>query len=238
MMVRIPAWKRAIDLALCLLALPLFCLICAVMSLILKIVSPGPVLFVQERVGYRGSRFMCYKFRTMIMGADTRSHQVHVDRLLSSNTAMVKLDEKGDSRMIPGSWILRTTGLDELPQIINVFRGDMCIVGPRPCLPYEFEMYQPWQRARFNSMPGITGLWQVSGKNRTTFDEMIRLDVSYSKTRTPSLDLWIIAMTVPALVVQVSDMFRAGKSGGHATASLIAHSGKTGGTPSLQPVVR
>jgi lipopolysaccharide/colanic/teichoic acid biosynthesis glycosyltransferase len=237
-MVRIPVWKRVIDVALCVLALPLFCLVYAVMSVVLKIVSPGPVLFVQERVGYRGSRFMCYKFRTMIMGADTRSHQAHVDQLLSSKAAMVKLDEKGDSRMIPGSWILRTTGLDELPQILNVLRGDMCIVGPRPCLPYEFEMYQPCQRARFNSMPGITGLWQVSGKNRTTFDEMIELDVSYSKTRTLSLDLRIIAMTIPALLVQVSDMFRARKSEGDAGASLAGQAGKAGATQSLQPVSR
>jgi exopolysaccharide production protein ExoY len=197
-MVRIPTWKRAIDLALCLLALPLFCLISAVMVVVIRLTSPGPLLFTQERVGYRGSRFKC--------------HQAHVDRLLSSNTAMVKLDEKGDSRMIPGGWLLRATGLDELPQIINVFRGDMCFVGPRPCLPYEFERYEPWQRERFNSMPGLTGLWQVSGKNRTTFDEMIRLDVSYSQTRTPSLDLWIISMTLPALLVQVSDTLRARRS--------------------------
>jgi len=211
-MVRIPTWKRAIDLALCLLALPLFCLISAVMVVVIRLTSPGPLLFTQERVGYRGSRFKCHKFRSMAMGADTKSHQAHVDRLLSSNTAMVKLDEKGDSRMIPGGWLLRATGLDELPQIINVFRGDMCFVGPRPCLPYEFERYEPWQRERFNSMPGLTGLWQVSGKNRTTFDEMIRLDVSYSQTRTPSLDLWIISMTLPALLVQVSDTLRARRS--------------------------
>jgi lipopolysaccharide/colanic/teichoic acid biosynthesis glycosyltransferase len=237
-MVRIPTWKRVVDLGLCIIALPLFGLVCAVMAVVLKIVSPGPVLFVQERVGYRGSRFMCYKFRTMIMGADTRSHQEHVDHLLSSKEAMVKLDEKGDSRMIPGSWILRTTGLDELPQILNVLKGDMCIVGPRPCLPYEFERYQPCQRARFNSMPGITGLWQVSGKNRTTFDEMIKLDVSYSEKRALSLDLWIIAMTIPALLVQVSDMFRARKPAGHAEESLAGHAGKTGGAPSLQPASR
>ncbi len=237
-MVRIPSWKRAIDLALCLLALPLFCLVFVGVAWVLKIVSPGPVLFVQERVGYRGSRFMCYKFRTMFMGADTGCHQAHIDHLLSSKEAMVKLDEKGDSRMIPGSWLLRTTGLDELPQIINVFKGDMCIVGPRPCLPYEYEMYQPWQRERFNSMPGITGLWQVSGKNRTTFDEMIRLDVSYALSSTPLLDLWIIAKTVPALVIQVSDMFRAKKGRVEGPGALGASADKAPGTPSLQPAAR
>jgi lipopolysaccharide/colanic/teichoic acid biosynthesis glycosyltransferase len=163
-------------------------------------------------VGYKGSRFMCYKFRTMVVNADSRSHQVYYDSLLNSSTSMVKLDAKGDSRLIPGAWLLRATGLDELPQIINVFRREMCIVGPRPCLPYEFEKYEAWQRERFNSVPGLTGLWQVSGKNRTSFEEMIRLDIRYSEARSPSLDLRIILMTVPALVVQVTDTRRARKS--------------------------
>jgi lipopolysaccharide/colanic/teichoic acid biosynthesis glycosyltransferase len=211
-MVRIPAWKRGIDVALCIVALPLLCLVAAVMCVIVKLASPGPVLFRQERVGYKGSRFMCYKFRTMVVNADSRSHQVYYDSLLSSRTSMVKLDAKGDSRLIPGAWLLRATGLDELPQIINVFRREMCIVGPRPCLPYEFEKYEAWQRERFNSVPGLTGLWQVSGKNRTSFEEMIRLDIRYSEARSLSLDLRIILMTVPALAVQVADTRSARKS--------------------------
>jgi lipopolysaccharide/colanic/teichoic acid biosynthesis glycosyltransferase len=237
-MVRLPAWKRAIDLALCLVALPLLCLICGVMALVLKITSPGPVLFRQERVGYKGSRFMCYKFRTMHAGAETKSHQAHYDQLLSSKTAMVKLDAKGDARLVPGAWILRATGLDELPQIINVFRRDMCIVGPRPCLPYEFEKYEPWQRERFNSTPGLTGLWQVSGKNRTTFDEMVRLDVRYSETRTLFLDLWIIMMTLPALVVQLSDTLRARLSRPRPARTQAPRAVETGATQSLQPATR
>ena len=124
---------------------------------------------------------------------------------MHTNAPMQKLDAKGDTRLIPGSWLLRATGLDELPQIINVLRGEMSIVGPRPCIPTEYEAYLPWQRQRCMAMPGLTGLWQVSGKNRTTFDEMVRLDIRYSQIKSFWLDVKIILLTVPALMVQVAD---------------------------------
>jgi lipopolysaccharide/colanic/teichoic acid biosynthesis glycosyltransferase len=117
---------------------------------------------------------------------------------------MVKIDTR-DSRLIPGGRILRATGLDELPQIINVLRGEMSIVGPRPCIPYEYEKYQPWQRERFDTLPGITGLWQVSGKNRTTFEEMMHLDIRYARTKTLWMDLRIIVMTPVAIATQIYD---------------------------------
>ncbi|MGA2015790.1 MAG: sugar transferase [Opitutaceae bacterium] len=212
--VNLPAWKRSIDLVCCLVALPFLCLITVLMAIGLRMASPGPILFRQERVGYKGSRFMCYKFRTMPVGADTKSHQAYLISLLGSNAPMVKLDAKNDSRLIPGGWLLRATGLDELPQVINVFRGEMSIVGPRPCLSYEYEEYKPWQRERFNAAPGLTGLWQVSGKNRTTFDEMINLDIRYAETRTFWLDMRIILMTVPALLKQLADTHQARKAQG------------------------
>jgi len=118
---------------------------------------------------------------------------------------MMKLDARGDSRLIPGSWLLRASGLDELPQIINVLRGEMSIVGPRPCLPSEYAEYQPWQRQRCDAIPGLTGLWQVSGKNRTTFEQMIRLDIRYVETKSFWMDIRIILMTIPALLVQIYD---------------------------------
>jgi lipopolysaccharide/colanic/teichoic acid biosynthesis glycosyltransferase len=211
--VNMPGWKRAIDLACCLVALPILCLFTGLMAIALRFSSPGPIFFRQERVGYKGRRFMCYKFRTMHSGADTTSHQVYLNSLQRSNAPMVKLDAKGDCRLIAGGWLLRATGLDELPQIINVFRGEMSIVGPRPCLPYEFESYEAWQKGRFNVVPGLTGLWQVSGKNRTTFEQMIRLDIRYTETCSLPLDLRIILMTVPALVIQLADTRRARKSG-------------------------
>jgi lipopolysaccharide/colanic/teichoic acid biosynthesis glycosyltransferase len=199
------------DLACCLFAFPALCVLTLVIVILHKLSSPGPVFFVQERVGYRGTRFMCFKFRTMVFGADTKNHQAYLDSLLGSNSPMMKLDSRGDPRMVPGAWILRALGLDELPQIINVFKGDMSIVGPRPCLSYEYEKYQPWQRERFKAVPGLTGLWQVSGKNRTTFDQMIRLDIRYAERTSLWMDLRIILMTVPALVVQMSDTRRSRK---------------------------
>lgn len=208
----IPAWKRFIDVTCCVIALPFLCLITAAMAIVLRLTSPGPLFFKQERVGYKGSRFMCFKFRTMHVGSDTKSHQSYLNSLQGSNAPMVKLDSKGDNRVIRGGWILRATGLDELPQILNIFRKEMSVVGPRPCIPYEFSNYTPWQRNRFNAVPGLTGLWQVSGKNRTTFDEMIRFDIRYSETSAFWLDVKIILMTVPALLIQIADTRRARKA--------------------------
>jgi len=130
---------------------------------------------------------------------------------------MVKLDSKGDNRLIPGGWLLRATGLDELPQVINILRGEMSVVGPRPCLEYEYERYEPRQKERFNAVPGLTGLWQVSGKNRTSFGEMIDLDIHYSKASSFWLDVRIILMTVPALVIQVSDTRKARRAKAQST---------------------
>jgi exopolysaccharide production protein ExoY len=201
----LPLWKRVIDLACCLLALPVLIGCALIMTILTKLVSPGPVIFRQERVGYQGRRFKIYKFRSMHVNADPKRHEKHFKNLVGTNAPMVKLDNHGDAWLIPGGWILRASGLDELPQIINVLRGDMSIIGPRPCLPSEAELYQPWQRERFNALPGLTGLWQVSGKNRTTFDEMIRLDIRYAQTRSWWLDLKIIVLTLPALIVQIYD---------------------------------
>lgn len=172
---------------------------------IIRLVSKGPVLFKQERIGLGGRKFLCYKFRTMFTGTNSGSHEGHLRHLIESNSPMTKLDTGGDKRIIPFGVFLRATGLDELPQLINVLLGDMSIVGPRPCLPYEFQYYRPDQYERFSVVPGLTGLWQVSGKNRTTFKEMIRLDAEYSRRRNLALDLEIIFKTVPTLLTQVMD---------------------------------
>lgn len=151
------------------------------------------------------------KFRSMHVNADSSVHEQHTQHLIRSGKAMVKLDRSDDPRMIPGGQILRATGLDELPQLINVLRGDMSLVGPRPCMPYEFEEYEEWQKQRCNALPGLTGLWQVAGKNRTTFDEMIQMDIRYHRESSLWLDLVIIFNTIPALVAQVLER-RAGRS--------------------------
>jgi exopolysaccharide production protein ExoY len=198
-------WKRTLDVVLVVLVLPLLLPVMSVIAVLICIVSPGPVLFRQERVGYRGQRFMLFKFRTMVLGADPGVHVEHLHNLLKSDVPMIKKDVEGDSRVIPLGSILRSSGLDELPQVINVLLGEMSLVGPRPCLPFEYDKYLPWQRERFDAVPGLTGLWQVGGKNRTTFVEMVQLDIKYARNQSVWLDLKIILKTIPALIVQMQD---------------------------------
>lgn len=194
------------DLALILVLLPGLLLLGAVVALLIKLGSPGPLFFRQRRVGYKGREFVCFKFRTMAVNAETDSHRRHAQELIKSRTRMTKLDERKDPRLVPIAGLLRASGLDELPQLINVVRGEMSLVGPRPCVPYECEAYEPWHWARFDAVPGLTGLWQVSGKNRTTFEEMVLLDIEYSKRLSLSLDLRIILKTLPAIWGQYRDL--------------------------------
>jgi lipopolysaccharide/colanic/teichoic acid biosynthesis glycosyltransferase len=205
-------WKRTLDVLLILLALPFLIPLALLTALLIRSVSAGPVLFRQERIGYLGRRFMCFKFRTMFVDANTAMHQGHLHHLMNSNTPMIKMDSRGDPRIIPFGLFLRASGLDELPQLINVLRGEMSLVGPRPCLPYEYDKYLPWQKERFGTVPGLTGLWQVSGKNKTTFVEMIQLDIKYAKNKSLWWDLKIILMTIPALIIQMLETRRARKT--------------------------
>lgn len=198
----IPLWKRVLDLSCILLALPALVPLMLLIALTIRITSPGPVFFVQKRIGYRGRSFNFLKFRSMRANADTNMHRQHVNQLIRSGVAMVKLDDRQDPRLFPAGRFLRATGLDELPQILNVLRGEMSLVGPRPCIPYEFEDYALWHKRRCEGLPGLTGLWQVEGKNRTTFEEMVWLDVLYLSKRSLRLDLNIIVRTIPALVAQ------------------------------------
>jgi exopolysaccharide production protein ExoY len=202
---RVPGWKRALDITLILIFLPLLLPLMLLIAVLIRAVSHGPALFKQERVGYMGRRFMCFKFRTMVVNADTTVHRGYLNHLMSSDVPMVKMDAQGDPRVIFFGSLLRSSGLDELPQLINVIRGEMSLVGPRPCLSYEYDRYLSWQRERFNTVPGLSGLWQVSGKNRTTFVEMIQLDIDYARNKTFWLDLRIILKTIPALIVQMLD---------------------------------
>ncbi len=200
-----PMWKRLLDAVVILLTLPAILLVGALIAIGIKLGSRGPVLFRQERIGYKGQRFVCFKFRTMRVGAETASHQGYTTSLIKSDAPMTKLDAGKDSRIIPLGRIIRATGLDELPQLINVLRGEMSLVGPRPCVRYEYEMYEPWQKRRFDAVPGLTGLWQVSGKNRTTFNQMIHFDIEYSERMSLWLDLKIMVKTLPALIQQCRD---------------------------------
>ncbi|MGA2788211.1 MAG: sugar transferase [Verrucomicrobiota bacterium] len=220
-------WKRILDTLLILLVLPFLIPLSLLVALLIRSGSRGPVLFRQERVGYQGRRFVCFKFRTMFMDADTTTHQGHLHQLMNSEVPMMKMDSQGDPRIIPFGLLLRASGLDELPQLINVLRGEMSLVGPRPCLPYEYDNYLPWQKERFKTVPGLTGLWQVSGKNKTTFVEMIQFDIQYAKNKTLWWDLKIILMTIPALVIQMLESRQAGKTSSRPVRRKTGHSNST-----------
>jgi lipopolysaccharide/colanic/teichoic acid biosynthesis glycosyltransferase len=200
-----PRWKRILDCAIILLALPILVPLTLLLAVLIKLSSPGPVLFSQTRIGRGGQPFKCFKFRTMRPNACSSGHEKHLETLMNSAVPMTKLDREGDSRIIFGGRLLRSSGLDELPQLINVLRGDMSIVGPRPCLPYEFALYNDRHKQRLAVVPGITGLWQVSGKNNTTFEEMIDLDVAYARQLSPVRDLSIILRTAGVLLRQLGE---------------------------------
>jgi lipopolysaccharide/colanic/teichoic acid biosynthesis glycosyltransferase len=195
----LPLGKRAFDIVVSLVglfvALPLLLLLCSWVWL----VDGRPVLFQQIRVGHRGRHFPLYKIRTVRSSSGDNPHFNHAVDFISSNKTMTKID--GCLDIIPLGQLLRASGLDELPQIFNILKGEMSLIGPRPCLPYEEERYRPWHRRRFEAHPGVSGLWQVSGKNRLTFDSMVRLDILYERMRSPLTDLSIIAKT-PWVIVE------------------------------------
>ena len=139
----------------------------------------------------------------MKLSAETQTHERYFQELMRSDCPMTKLDAHGDPRLAPFGRILRASGLDELPQIFNVLCGEMSLVGPRPCLPNEFAGYEPWQRERMNGLPGLTGYWQVNGKNKTTFNEMIAMDLFYLKNMSILLDLKIMLKTFAVIGEQL-----------------------------------
>jgi lipopolysaccharide/colanic/teichoic acid biosynthesis glycosyltransferase len=204
----LPGWKRALDVTVLIVTAPVLVPLMAIIALLIKLVSPGPVLFRQERIGLYGEGFHCFKFRTMKVAAETKCHKEHLEKLMNSATPMKKLDD-ADNRIIPVIGpLLRASGLDELAQVFNILRGEMSIVGPRPCIRYEYEKFSAQDRARFNAVPGLTGLWQVSGKNSTTFRQMIELDVEYSENLSLGQDLSIIFRTFPVVFGQTAEMAR------------------------------
>lgn len=201
--------KRVMDIMgatlMMIACLPLF----ATIALAVKLTSKGPVLFRQDRIGQYGRRFTFLKFRSMRVNNDESEHKEYVKQLIAGVAQGVKTANgesvyklAGDRRITPIGKFLRKTSLDELPQFINVLRGDMSLVGPRPPVPYELAAYQTWHRRRVLQVkPGITGLWQVTGRSRVRFDDMVRLDLRYAISWTPWLDLKILLRT-PAAVIK------------------------------------
>ena len=201
--IRVPGWKSGLDLACILLSLPIWLPLMLLLMLLTRIASPGPVFYRQKRVGLGGRQFFIWKFRTMKVSAETQTHERYFEELMRSDCPMTKLDAYGDRRLAPFGQILRASGLDELPQIFNVLSGEMSLVGPRPCTPNEFAHYEPWQRERVNGLPGLTGYWQVNGKNKTTFNEMIMMDLFYLKKLSLLLDLKIMLKTCTVIAGQL-----------------------------------
>jgi len=199
--------KRGLDVlvasALLLVTWPFW----AVLAILIKLESQGPVFLKQERVGMDGKMFLMFKFRSMRQEADDRLHRELMAKMINGEEANQGTSDepiygkiKDDPRLTKiGSW-MRRYSIDELPQVLNVLIGEMSIVGPRPPIPYEVRHYKDWHRTRFHVKPGITGLWQVSGRNRLHFEEMVRLDIFYLENWSPLLDLKIMFKTVPVML--------------------------------------
>ena len=207
----LPQWKRALDVTGATIGLILTFPILAIVGVLIKLVSRGPVFFKQERVGFKGKTFTMWKFRTYEVAAESTTHKLHLIKIIAdaqagagiSHKPMKKLDRHPG--IIPFGNVLRKTGIDELPQLFNVLQGDMSLVGPRPAISYEVEQYSSHHRERLQAMPGLTGLWQVSGKNRLSFNEMVDLDVRYWMKKSLLLDISIILKTPSAIVMQLFD---------------------------------
>jgi lipopolysaccharide/colanic/teichoic acid biosynthesis glycosyltransferase len=201
-------WKFALDITCILVAVPIWLPLMILLILVTRIASGGPIFYRQERVGLGGKNFSIWKFRTMQARAETQTHEHYFRELMEVDRPMTKLDAIGDPRLAPFGRFLRASGLDELPQIFNVICGEMSLVGPRPCTPGEFAHYEPWQRERVNGLPGLTGYWQVNGKNKTTFNEMIAMDLFYLQNMSIFLDLKIMLKTGAVIAGQLLESTR------------------------------
>ncbi|MGA8681783.1 MAG: exopolysaccharide biosynthesis polyprenyl glycosylphosphotransferase, partial [Acidimicrobiales bacterium] len=205
--VRGPHWvvKRAVDVLGAGFLLAAFSIPMSVIAVLIRLSSPGAVLFRQERVGMDGKRFELLKFRSMMAGASDQVHRDFMFRMLAGQAtasegseAFFKLTD--DPRITKIGRFLRRFSIDELPQLFNILRGDMSLVGPRPALSYEVDLYEDWQLRRLDVLPGMTGLWQVSGRSRLSPADMLRLDVHYAETWSLFTDFLIILKTIPAIL--------------------------------------
>jgi exopolysaccharide biosynthesis polyprenyl glycosylphosphotransferase len=199
--------KRSFDVLVAASALLLLAPVWLVVAALIKLDSKGTIFYRQERVGMDGRVFLFLKFRTMRAGADDSAHREYQRKLIAGGSDTNLGDEarpiyklRDDPRVTRTGRVLRRWSLDELPQLLNVLRGDMSLVGPRPPIPYEVEAYELWHRKRLDMKPGLTGLWQVSGRNRLSFDEMVRLDLFYIENWSLLLDLKIILRTLPVML--------------------------------------
>ncbi len=212
-----PYWKRIIDRFLALVMVVVLSPSLALIAIMIRLDSPGRAVFTQERVGENGRRFNIHKFRTMHVNGDDSQYKEYVSRLITEDVPYT-VDHQGkalykipdDQRVTRFGAFLRRTNLDELPQLFNVVKGEMSLVGPRPDIPFAVEMYRDWHRKRLSVTPGMTGLWQVSGLNRLSFEEMVKLDIEYADSRSLLLDCKILFRTI-GVVLGRDGSYRGGK---------------------------
>lgn len=208
--------KRVMDLVLAVILLVLLAPVMVLITILIKLDSSGPIFFVQERVGAKRRSgngqtvweihtFACYKFRSMVKNADPSLHQAHIKAYVEGRVDTLAGDEakfklKNDPRITRIGKLLRKTSLDELPQLFNVLKGEMSLVGPRPVPTYEVAEYHPWHYERLTTLPGLTGPWQIHGRGEVTFDEMIQMDIEYVRNASLWLDIKTLFLTVPAVL--------------------------------------
>ena len=198
----VDAARRLLDITVCVLLLVALVIPMVLIALAVRVEDGGPAFFRQQRVGRGRHGFTFFKFRTMSLGGDDRAHRDLIARELAGEDTVVNGSSKlsSDRRITRTGAFLRRTSLDELPQLLNVLRGDMTLVGPRPCLEWEAEMFPPQYQPRFEVTPGLTGLWQVSGRSTLGTLDMLKLDIAYVRTRSFRSDLGILLRTMPALL--------------------------------------
>lgn len=202
-----PLRKRVLDVVVSLALIGLTAPLWALIALSIKLESPGQVIFRQRRVGLQGKEFDMYKFRSMVVGAASAPHEEafrrHAEGKPLDHDAHPPLYKSSrDRRITKVGRFLRATNIDELPQLINVLKGEMSIVGPRPPIQYELRHYKEWYHHRFDVPQGITGLWQIKARNRVSLEEMVRLDLEYVERRGLLFDLWLMLMTGPGMLIQ------------------------------------
>lgn len=193
--------KRIMDVVLSIIALIITSPLLVIISCVIKLTSPGPILFKQKRIGHFGKEFEIYKFRSMqVIKGEDELRKSQMLEFLNDKSGKIKTKVVNDSRITKIGKLLRKTSLDELPQLFNVIKGNMSLVGPRPCLPYEYEHYPEWQKRRVSVLPGCTGVWQVWGRSSVSYKDSVVLDLYYINNMSPWFDLQLLFQTVPAML--------------------------------------
>jgi exopolysaccharide biosynthesis polyprenyl glycosylphosphotransferase len=193
--------KRIMDILLSIVSLLLVSPLMILIAALIKLTSPGPIFFKQKRVGFNGTEFKIYKFRSMkVIKGEDEERKEQMLKFLNDKSGKIKTKVVNDTRITWIGKIIRKTSLDELPQLFNVLKGDMSLVGPRPCLPYEYEHYPEWQKRRVSVLPGCTGVWQVWGRSAVSYKDSVVLDLYYINNMSPWLDLQLLFQTIPVMI--------------------------------------